>query len=276
MQEHESVVNNRKLLDATETHTHSDDETHTLSQTAATPAPAGSATCMLAPSEYCGSYIIDDETYGTMIEVEVTEDTREIMSNAIPPFETGEFPNPDNEYTVTAQNISVSLPLVPTFRGTAETVREVGISVLGIMFEPGNAQRAECEDGTSLNIEAFNNSLVGFGIDDNGAHVRDTTGLYHYHGPSTQEIEMPDASQDIVHVGFAFDGHMMYYSRSDAYTPGYVLSTEPRAGGTCTYSEPDIPEFTLSTTPDGTILQDWVFTAGLSPTPPPVSGVHCA
>lgn len=117
-------------------------------------------------------------------------------------------------------------------------------------------------------LQAFENPDVGFGIDPNGAHVRDNNGLYHYHGPSTMEIAVPDESQDIVHVGFAFDGHYLYYSRSGAYASSYVLSEDLRANGAnCTYSEPDIPEFVLDTVPDGSIYEDWIFTEGVPPRP---------
>ena len=233
-----------------------------------TTAPAKVGT--LAGSPYFVSYVIEDADHGAMVEVEVTEDTRDIVSNSLPAFDTA-FPVPGNPHEIVEQQANYSIPLAPVspFRGSAQPAREFGISVLGLTYQPGNAQRASCSDGSQLTIEAFNNSAVDFGLDENGGHVRDNNGLYHYHALPGQEIALTDESQDVVHVGFAFDSHMIYYSRSGKYASSYVLSTEPRAGGTCTYSEPDIPEFTLSVTPDGTILEDWVTQQVCNPLLPP-------
>lgn len=77
----------------------------------------------------------------------------------------------------------------------------------------------------------INTASAGFGIDPNGAHIRDgDVGLYHYHGIPNTEFGLMDGSEDIIHVGFATDGYLMYYSNSGAYQSSYVLSTEPRAG----------------------------------------------
>lgn len=83
------------------------------------------------------------------------------MSNGLPAWDWESFfPNPGNNFTVTEQNITIEVPLEPTWRGLAERVGEPGITVFGIVMAPGNVQRATCEDGTELNIEAFNNSDV--------------------------------------------------------------------------------------------------------------------
>lgn len=48
-----------------------------------------------------------------------------------------------------------------------------------------------------------------------------------------------------MHAGFSYDGYMMYYSRSNAYTPSYSLVAE-RAGQNCVYDESEI--FTVTET----------------------------
>ena len=110
-------------------------------------------------------------------------------------------------------------------------------------------------------LQAWNNSQVDYGIDENGAHVK-PSGLYHYHTVPTQEITGPDPAQDIVHVGFALDGYFMYHSRSGVYKSSYVLKTESR-GYTCNFTEPTTQEVTLfEETPDGNLVPDWVYTYG--------------
>ena len=294
VQGQDAAEHRRRLLDAGE-HVHADGEPHDhdhdagalAEQPAAAggaggahdEAPAGDADAgtpaaasgtvgagTLAVSQYYGSYTIDDDTYGTMVEVEVTTDTREIMTNSIPPFET-DFPVPANNFTIEAQNLTYSVPLEPVspFRNSPVPARQFGISVLGILFEPGTAETAVCVDGSELNIEADTGG-VDLGVDENGAHVRNTNGMYHYHNLPHQEIAIPDESQDIVHVGFSFDSHLVYYSRSGVYKSSYVLSTEPRAQAPCVYNAGHLNmNITLEETPDGSVAQDWVWTAGGRP-----------
>ena len=136
-------------------------------------APAGAATTTtstngtaselgtITPSEYYVSYTIEEETFGTFVDVVVNDTYRTISSNGIPPWDTSEnFPNPDNEYTVEEQDLFFEIPLTTNYLGTPSIVREVGISVFGVMYEPGNAQKASCDDGTELQIEVCANNPI--------------------------------------------------------------------------------------------------------------------
>ena len=54
------------------------------------------------------------------------------------------------------------------------------------------------------------------------------TGEYHYHGVSRLVAEVAGSGDDLVHVGFAANGYLIYHSRSGAYEPNWELSTERR------------------------------------------------
>jgi len=99
-------------------------------------------------------------------------------------------------------------------------------------------------------------------MDMNNAHVQ-PTGLYHYHGSPTGLIEFADQDTDLVHVGFAADGHMLYYSKNGAYTSSYSLSTTPRSGTSCVVSGPSNSNMSIaSTIPDGSFEEDWTYRQG--------------
>jgi YHYH protein len=120
-------------------------------------------------------------------------------------------------------------------------------------------------------LQVYNNSiLLANGDDLIAGHVKPgvggENGLYHYHEVMTPEIEVikgPDEKQDLVHVGFAMDGYLMYYSRSGEYQSSYALSTEPRTSA-CTFTLPDSASGTvdLGLTPNGDLQEDWVYTEG--------------
>ena len=99
-------------------------------------------------------------------------------------------------------------------------------------------------------------------MDFNNAHVQ-PTGEYHYHGLPNSLIDDLDASEgDLIHIGFAADGHLIYASKSGQYTSGYELSTEVRSGISCMLSLGRSEESVKvdQTIPDGTYTSDWVYT----------------
>lgn len=112
-----------------------------------TQRPAGDD---FAPSEYYTAYVIDDVEYGSKVTVELTEHTREIYSNAIPSFETGNFTRPS---PISEQNITLSLPLEPVFHGQAIFAHTLGITVRGFQMEPGTNERAYCDNGAVFTFE---------------------------------------------------------------------------------------------------------------------------
>ncbi len=209
-------------------------------------------------SDYLDSYTLLDDEFGTMVTVTVDGNTRTIQSNAIPDHATGEFPNQGNPNTITEQDLTWEFTTEPTYVGNAGFARTSGVAVNGVKFEPGTGETVSCDSGENYRIEALQD-IHDLGLDFNNAHVQ-PTGEYHYHGISQLLVEAYESSDDLVHVGFAADGFLMYYSKSGAYDSGYELSTEARSGTGCVASGPGGDSFDIEgSTPDGTYGSDWVF-----------------
>jgi hypothetical protein len=210
-------------------------------------------------SGYLGSYELADNEFGTMTTVTVDGDTRTIVSNALPDHETGEFPNSGNPNTISAQAVSYSYTADPNFTGDATEARTTGVAVNGVKFEPGTAETVTCDSGENLRVETLQD-IYDLGLDFNNAHVQ-PTGEYHYHGISELLAEAYSSDDDLVHVGFAADGFLMYYSKSGAYSSGYDLSADAHTGTACVGSMALGGEAVEvgGTTPDGTYSSDWVW-----------------
>jgi len=215
------------------------------------------------PIDYFGSYTLEDEQYGTRTVVTVKDGKRNIVTNALPNHQTGTFPNEGNPNTIKAQNRTYSLPLNPKFTGVAKWVREPGVALNGIKFEPETAEVVVCESGERYRVEA-RQELIDMGLDFNNAHVQ-PTGAYHYHGTPTSMIEQFDIGSDLVHIGFAKDGFAIYYSKSGAYSPSYRLYDEEREGEECSYNRPgyQLDVAIEESDPDGTFVSDWEYVEGL-------------
>ncbi len=168
-----------------------------------------------------------DEEYGTVVSVVGGGATRSIDTNSLPDHATGAFPNNGNPNTISAQTLSYGFPTEPTFTGDATFARAPGIAVNGVPFEPGTAESVSCESGENFRIEALQ-EFLNLGLDFNNAHVQ-PTGKYHYHGVSQMLVDAYAADEDLVHVGFAADGFLMYYSKSGDYRPSYVCCRRLRA-----------------------------------------------
>ncbi len=209
-------------------------------------------------ADHLGSYSLMDEEFGTMTTVTVDGATRTIESNALPDHETGEFPNDGNPNTISAQDATYEYPLEPTWVGDATPAMTPGVAVNGVKFEPGTAETVTCTSGESYRVEALQD-VYNLGLDFNNAHVQ-PTGEYHYHGVSQLLADAYATDDDLVHVGFAADGYLMYYSKSGAYASGYELSTETRSGTECVGSSAlqSVAVAVDGTTPDGTYTSDWV------------------
>lgn len=209
-------------------------------------------------SSYLGSYQIEDTGFGTQVNVVVDNQaqTRTIESNTLPNHETGEFPNPGNPNSISAQDASWTFPTEPTFVGIATFARTPGVAINGVKFEPGTAERATCKSGEVHSIEAIQD-VTDLGLDFNNAHVQ-PTGEYHYHGVSDLLVDLYSREQDLVHVAFAADGHLIYYSKSGAYQPSYRLGQGDREGTNCVYARPGT-EVTFGPTKDGSLSSDWEY-----------------
>jgi len=197
-------------------------------------------------NDYFGAYELEDDTFGTSTKVTVTGDKRNMITNALPNHETGEFPRKGNPNTISAQDRAYTFPLNPKYTGNPQWVRHPGVSLNGVKFEPGTAEVVVCDTGENYRVEAFQD-IINLDLDFNNAHVQ-PTGAYHYHGSPTSVIENFDAGEDLVHVGFAHDGFPMYYSKSGAYKPSYKLIDGNREGEDCTYTN---PKKTLDISVDG-------------------------
>ncbi|KAA3623610.1 MAG: YHYH protein [Flavobacterium sp.] len=215
------------------------------------------------PIDYFGSYTLEDEQYGTRTVVTVKDGKRNIETNALPNHQTGTFPNEGNPNTIKPQNRTYSLPLNPKYTGEAKWVREPGVALNGIKFEPETAEVVACESGERYRVEA-KQELINMGLDFNNAHVQ-PTGAYHYHGSPTSMIELFDTGSDLVHIGFAKDGFAIYYSKSGAYSPSYRLYDEEREGEECSYNRPgyQLDVAIEESDPDGTFVSDWEYVEGL-------------
>ena len=210
-------------------------------------------------ASYTGSYVLVDEEFGTMTTVTVANGVRAIVSNALPDHEVGEFPNPGNPNTISEQDVSYEYPVDPVYVGSATNAMTPGVAVNGVKFEPDTAETVTCESGETFRVEALQD-IYDLGLDFNNAHVQ-PTGEYHYHGISELLADAYSTDDDLVHVGFAADGFLMYYSKSGAYSPSYSLSTTARSGVDC------VGSMALGggavevegTMADGTYASDWQY-----------------
>ena len=210
-------------------------------------------------SSYLSSYTLDDEEFGTQVTVTVEGARRTIVTNALPDHETGDFPNNGNPNAISAQDLTYEYTSEPTFAGETSSPLVIGVAVNGVKFEPGTAESVTCSSGETYLVEALQDTY-NLGLDFNNAHVQ-PTGEYHYHGASQLLADAYSTDDDLVLVGFAADGYLMYYSKSGAYESGYELVSAARTGTDCTASSAlRVDDVEVDgTTPDGTFTSDWVW-----------------
>lgn len=224
---------------------------------------SGTSSATLSELDYWQDYSISSAEYGTETSVALKGGQRIIKTNALPNHPTGQFPNAGNPNSISAQDVSYNLPLNPTLSGESKWVREPGVALNGVKFEPETAERFVCETGEVYRIEAFQ-ELVDLGLDFNHAHVQ-PTGAYHYHGVPVELVKALDNGEDLVLIGFALDGFPIYYSKSGQYKPSFQLTEELRSGDACSYKNPmqSMDKVLKNTRPDGTFVSDWEYVAGL-------------
>ena len=211
---------------------------------------------------YFKSYSLNDKNFGTNTIVSVKGKKRTMVTNALPNHKTGVFPTKGNPNTISAQSRTYTFPLTPKYLGESKWVREPGVALNGVKFEPGTAEVVVCDTGENYRVEAFQD-LIDLGLDFNNAHVQ-PTGAYHYHGSPTSVIKEFNTGEDLVHVGFAMDGFPMYYSKSGAYKPSYKLLDGSREGEDCTYENPHTSmDVSVGGHHDGTYGSDFEYVEGL-------------
>lgn len=227
---------------------------------ASLPVVANNAYPQPHENPFLGSYEINNSAFGTVVSVTVDEEagTRTIISNAIPNHTTGQFPGPSNPNAISEQNLSYTFTTTPVKTRTLTDRHMVGITYAGLIFEPQTNEWFVCETGEEYRIEAIQERF-DLGLDMNNAHVQ-PNGEYHYHGIPEGVKEGEDS--DLVFLGFAADGFLIYTSKSNAYTSGYTLKTSARRGTNCTYTKggPTGGVFDMEATRNGVITDDWEFT----------------
>ena len=177
--------------------------TETLAEAAAAQSGAEATApdpVVVANGDYLGSYTLVDETFGTQVMVTVDGGTRIITSNTLPNHETGDFPNSGNPNAIAAQDKTWTLTTEPAFTGQAQVVREPGVALNGVKFEPGTAESVPCSTGESYRIEGLQD-MFDLGMDFNNAHVQ-PTGEYHYHGVSDLLVDAFASDEDLVLARF--------------------------------------------------------------------------
>ena len=206
-------------------------------------------------------YAYSNEDTGTMVQIYVEDDVRYFESNALPDHETGDFPNPGNPNTISAQDLMLQAPATPELADepTEVGLGKFGLSLNGISFEREAAEWYNRDQSSGWQYDAFGGGIE-LGFDMNSAHVQ-PGGLYHYHGVPDVLVEAEEPEEHPGLVGFAADGFPIYllYSYEDAedaesaiveLQPSYQLLEGERA------SEP-FGEY------DGTFNEDWEYTEGL-------------
>ncbi|WP_452229885.1 YHYH protein [Lacinutrix sp. MEBiC02404] len=240
--------NNSHSHDGLESHSHEHEDHNQNTETNSKP-------------DYFGNYELENTVFGTKTKVTVEGDQRVMVTNALPNHKTGEFPNPGNPNTISVQNKTYTFPLNPVYTGKSKWMREPGIALNGIKFEPQTAEVVVCETGENYRVEAIQD-VINLGLDFNHAHVQ-PTGEYHYHGTPTSMIETFDTGKDLVHIGFAHDGFPMYYSKSGKYKPSFTLVEGDREGEDCTYDNPmEHLDISVGGHHDGTYGSDYEYIDG--------------
>jgi hypothetical protein len=252
---------NTKTADVQSDHSHDDEHEAGHGQLEVS-GMSESETVYRLGGAYVDSYELINEEFGTVVSVTVDGINRIMQANALANHEVGDFPRTGNPNTISAQDNTYIFPLDPTYLGIPQFAREPGIAINGVKFEPQTAERVICESGEVYSIEAVQD-ILNLGLDFNNAHVQ-PTGAYHYHAVADNLVEVFDTGEDLIHVGFAKDGFLMYYSKSSAFIPSYGLSGDYRSGTECMYTSPgvSIDEDFEGTKPNGTYVSDWMYTQG--------------
>ena len=137
---------------------------------------------------------------------------RSIAVNSIPKHKVGRFPNRGNPHFIKSINTNYQVTLSPkrNKKPTPVGMSAFGISVNGILFDPGPAEFYLGQPSTRWQYEALGGA-VPLGLDQNFAHVQ-PNGQYHYHGLPTGLLQSLNVNKDKHSplIGWAADGHPIY------------------------------------------------------------------
>lgn len=197
-----------------------------------------------------------------LVTVTVDDQWRYIRSNSISEHLTGEFPNPGNPNSISESEINIRIPVNPVYSGQASPVKDPGVALNGVSFDPGAGEFYRGDRSLGWQYEALSGA-VALGLDDNHAHVQ-PTGKYHYHGLPTGLMERLSVDGDAhsEQIGWAVDGFPIYarygYANADRtrvkeMTSSYRLKSGERPSGG---NQP-------GGTYDGTFTADYDYVPGL-------------
>lgn len=157
-----------------------------------------------------------DANTGSMINITIDGQYRNIQANGIPNHITGSFPNKDNPNQIRPQRYNLQVPIKPQLSANITPLHGMpfGIAINGVVFDPGTAEL--WNNDPRWHYEALTGH-VHLGIDGNQAHVQ-PSGAYHYHGlPTGLAQDSPRRHSRL--IGYAADGFPVYsqfaYSKPD-------------------------------------------------------------
>jgi hypothetical protein len=203
--------------------------------------------------------------------------SRVLTGNGIPDHAVGTFPNTNNPNTISAQTVSATYKLTPTYTGTSITLGgprgATGYILNGVKIDAGTAgscaasatSTSGCsaiDNSSPWSIEALGQTFFSFGTDTNNAHVQ-PTGEYHYHGMPEGFITLQGGgSTKMTLIGWAADGFPIYarygYSvATSASSALKVIKGSYQLKTTVSSTRPSTSLFTL-----GGFAQDWEYVAG--------------
>ncbi len=186
----------------------------------------------------------------TKVEITTQGNYRVIRGNGLPDHPAGNFPNPGNPNSISAQNYLFRMPLHPETNATFTPLKRqpIGVAVNGVVFDPGTAEYWNNDPSSGWHREGIISGRSTLGLDRNMAHVQ-PSGAYHYHGvPAGLVQSLPGTGRKL--IGYAADGFPVYTQTSDDRS-GYRLKSGTRPGG----SEGPGGKY------DGTYTQDFEFVA---------------
>ncbi|MDF1849481.1 MAG: YHYH protein [Verrucomicrobiales bacterium] len=210
-------------------------------------------------------------------EVSISEkgDEKQIVSNGMPNHKVGRFPNRANPNEIREQSYDIVIPENPEVSdrttstienpgggGRPPRLRVFGITLDGVLLEPGTAEFWQGKRDSGWNYEALGGAIP-LGLDENYGHVQ-PNGSYHYHGLPIGLMRRLGhrEGEHSPQIGWAADGFPIYalYGFRDPEDPdsgvvelgtSYRLRSGERPGG-----EFPTGEF------DGAFVQDYEFVEG--------------
>jgi hypothetical protein len=175
----------------------------------------------------CDPNSVWNNTTTNAVCTEVDGIVRYWYSNSIPDHATGNFPNPGNPNTISAQQNEFTMCAYPQEAGFYTDLHigfgsmgtcvayELGVAMNGLEWDPIANEFFENPNNGQINYDWNKHALspnVNLGTDMNDAHVQ-PNGKYHYHGNPTNFIAglnvSPNAHSPI--IGYAADGFPIYY-----------------------------------------------------------------